>query len=725
MANVKVSELTQTASVVNTDLIEVSRDLGGGSWESRSMTLKTLNTSVSGPRVIIVSKSGTGDATTLEDGIAIANSLTPTQANPVVIQIMTGLYAENNPLTIPSFVSVEGVGGNNAVAISANNDSDNIIQISGTFVSVTGLTIKGAHGSGGIGVYITGSYINLANLVIYECETGCKVSGASSFANGLNLTVLVIPPYITQDGFLAVNGSSLILSSSGVQGIPGPISGFNAYRADGVGSIVSVLGCSSGYMSSGCYVDSGGKIIVSGGIYQNGTNGLKIGPNGTGSQIVACGVDLTGNGSYDVYISDGVAGIVNLNGKYDAYKRYIGTGGSLASLAQDGSIGGTRSTGIFIQEGPAEIGTPGFSTLYPTSDLNLNVGEGAATRYDNYGEEIVEYWQWNNVASSLTRFSSNAGVQLAGNNDAIIVGTLYPYTDIRLQITTAANVGASSFTAEYWDGATWVSSPYAVNERSTFVSRSNNPFQNVETQFVEMDVNVYPNMVADSNVPASQIPLWDNGYDMYVMRFRNNGALVSGMTFTDGCIKPDTWTVGVSRRNILFGNYRHADKESQIITIDNMTPDPDNPPSAYTVNVSSHIKFDLNNALFTQNNVCAINFAVQLPWWADTATPSSLLIDFMPTSTNVGSVDFCVHFVKVNVGTIFDGTVAEGHADLSTNTSGVAYEIQRTDVPIDTSSFSPGDLFRVSIERDGTTDTYNDDIVVLRAVTTFTRKLLT
>lgn len=726
MANIKVSELTQTASVENTDLIEVSRYLGPGSWESRSMTIKTLNTSVSGSRVVIVSKSGTGDSLTVEGGLAIAAGLTPTQANPVVVQIMTGYYVEDNPLIVPNYVAVQGIGGSSAVAIAPSHTNTHVFEM-GNFTTLSGVTVQNAHSNGGVGIYVNSSFVTIQDVVIYFCETGILVTGAGHFANLHYVSVLVLPPYVLQDGFLCENGGLINGIGCVVNSIVGPAAAVNGYRATGSTSELYVFSCATIGMSRACYCDDGAKLVATGCVFQRGTNGLYIGSTGTNSGIIACGVDMVNNTAYDVWISNNVAGVVNLNGKYDGWKRFIGTGGTMASTAQDGSINGSRATGRFISEGPVELGYPGFSLT--GSDLNLNVGEGASNRYNGYGEEIVEFWSYDASApsgSKFARYANNAGVQLSGINDAIVVGQVFPYADIRYTVATAANVGSADIVVEYWNGSAWVDTPFATWKRTDFTARLNQPFQNVETQFIEVS-NETPDLIIPDYDQLDEIPAWDYADYLYPVRYRNNGAaLVSGMVFNTGMTKGDTWTVGISKRQTLFGNYRKTAGEKIVIPASDMDPNPNCPPLPYNANVSSHIQFDYPYSLFTENNVSALSFPISLPWWVDTSTPVEFEIIFAPTNSNVGSVHFDMYYADVYDGVVFDGANPEGHVNFDTNTAGTANLLQVAEASIDIRGQIPGHIYRVNIERDDVTspDTYEGDVAILRAEVYFTRKMV-
>lgn len=85
----KISELTVTTSIANTDLLEVSKDNGAGGYDSRKITFANLKAAVpSNPRTIdvVIGANVTGTTSiTLSASILIpANSLTQTSVIDIV-----------------------------------------------------------------------------------------------------------------------------------------------------------------------------------------------------------------------------------------------------------------------------------------------------------------------------------------------------------------------------------------------------------------------------------------------------------------------------------------------------------------------------------------------------------------------------------------------------------------------------------------------------------------
>ena len=118
MVDIKISQLTNVSSSQLTDLFEISRNLGGGSFESHSLTYRDLLHSIVGDNIITVD-SDSSDATSIEDAISQANAKVPSSTNPVVILVQPGVYTENNPLTVPDYVSIIAFGDSNTTSILA------------------------------------------------------------------------------------------------------------------------------------------------------------------------------------------------------------------------------------------------------------------------------------------------------------------------------------------------------------------------------------------------------------------------------------------------------------------------------------------------------------------------------------------------------------------------------------------------------------------------------
>ena len=69
MADVKISQLTATTSIVDTDLVETSIDAGGGSYASRKITFSNLRKSIS-----TLGSSDTNNVTIETDGTLVFNN---------------------------------------------------------------------------------------------------------------------------------------------------------------------------------------------------------------------------------------------------------------------------------------------------------------------------------------------------------------------------------------------------------------------------------------------------------------------------------------------------------------------------------------------------------------------------------------------------------------------------------------------------------------------------
>ena len=725
--DIKISQLSNVSSSAFTDLFEISRNLGGGSFESYSIRYQELFRSIIGNRVITVDLCGTGDAITIEEGIDKAIVLAPSATNPVVIQVRPGIYTEN-PLTIPNYVAVVSTGDNNTTYIDAITTTSPIMTV-GSYSTISGFYFRNANGIGGCAIKGGGTNCVIDSCASSNCETGFyAIAGVSSYMRCVNCAVINAPGQTCKYGFRADNGAVFTLEQCIANGVTSLSLITNGIYAEGDGSIINMPTFFAYYCINGVYVDNGAMIDSDSGYIQNCTNAMRIGSNGSNSKISSLGTSIKNSTTYDALIESGT-GRINFTGLIDMTKRSIVSGAKFNTIActeEDQPKEGVYLTGQTIIEERLDIGTPGSTDL--GIDVGLDMGEGGSYTMDEQGNEIVEYWQYDDSAASgskFTRYANNAGIQLTDEDDAIIVGSKFPFSTVKIDIDVAANVGSNSFVTEHWNGTTWTEDQVCAYEKYNLTHRGAVIFQNVETQYVEVGTAINNDWISDKNV-IDEIPQWDNNIDMYALRFRNNGgSIVTGMEFDSGMVKGDDFQISSFKKAVAWGRFRQTD--TMVKSITEMQPNAVNPPQNITVDISPNIS-NVMQANFTDGNVSAATFYQTIPDWADTSSGIVLNIAMYATNTNIGNINTIVRYLPVNAGFIFDGTATEYSASLIAATVGVANLLFATTYTFNISSFSPRESFTISIERDATDgnllDTYVGDIVVTGVQMIWTRKVI-
>ena len=136
------------------------------------------NPAIDPSRIILVATDGSGDAGTIGEALAIANSLSPAPSTtaPVTIQVATGDVTENNPLTIPTGISIEALDSPGSWTSRAADPTQPIFLLNSN-TALRGLQIYGANGGGGVGIQtVSGATrIQLYDLIITINQTNLQL----------------------------------------------------------------------------------------------------------------------------------------------------------------------------------------------------------------------------------------------------------------------------------------------------------------------------------------------------------------------------------------------------------------------------------------------------------------------------------------------------------------------------------------------------------------------
>ena len=725
MVDIKISELSNVASSQLTDLFEVSRSLGNGAWESRSLEYHDLMHSIVGERVITVGSIG-ADATTIEDAIDQVNNHiggAPSSSSPAVIMIQPGVYTEPS-LVVPAYVSVVGIGGSKSVLVTSD-DPDNVMFTMGFNSSLVGMGIQDATGASGKGVYVpSGTFDCLVrDVVVRNCYTGFHITSTAAACRAYDCNIVSFSGAMGY-GILADNGGTATFSDLVVR-IAGAGTITNGVCAQGVGTTLNISTFRIANCTNGLCADDGGHTNTDSGFIDECTNAMKIGSTGSNSSLESYATSITNAVDCDVLI-ESATGEINFSGKMDYNKRSIVGGGTFNSIGMDETNEILKLTGKANIENSVNIGIPGAYT--DNLNIGLDVGEGGSYLTDHFGVEIVEYWQYDDSAASgskFARYANNAGTQLTDEDDAIIVASKYPFSACRMNVNVAANVGSNSFVAEHWNGATWVEDSVCGYKKSDLASRANIIFQNVETQYVETGTGINDDWVSDINV-LNQIPDWDTGIDMYPLRFRNNGgSLTTAMEFDSGKVRGDDFDISDSQKIVNWGRFRKT--ETVVKTPNEMTPDSVNPTITEDTQFSPNITGTFI-AKYTDATLCSMNFRQVIPDWADTSSGVTMLIRMYPSNANAGNVNMVVRYVNLENTLTLDGLNTEMSTSLIGAVSGTANQVFEITNNLDISGFFPDYKFIVAIERDATAgnplDTYVGDVTIVGVLLTWTRKIV-
>ena len=714
MTDIKISQLSSTSTLNNTDLFPISKDIGGGNWESKSISGINLLKGLTTERSLMVSKEGAADATTIKDAVALAVAMNPTQLSPVTIQVMSGTYAEDNPINIPQWVTIYSAGGTYSATVIANNNGN--IFVGNGNSQLNGFTVIGGVSFSNVAYVSTSSATGeIKNCILMNCETGVLSDNGSIIATFINSLSM---QRVFNKVLSAVNGGFLAATSCGVTVImTKPVYCF--YSSD-VGSELYLFSCICSNSVNGLYATNDGYIDCLSCHFEDCDNAIHIGSAGS-SHVKSMGTIIEDSVINDVFIESTTARLAFM-GHLDSSKFSIISGAEVNIIADDENTVGGLIVGKSSLQGKMSVGTPGAASL--GLDQQVNIGEGSAFVNDAQGNSIVEYWSYNASAPSgsrFTRFANNAGTQLANSNDAIIVGCKYPFPAIRLDIDVAM-VTANYIATEYWNGTTWVDltaqfpgGGVAGYKRSDFTRRANQIFRNVETQFVEVSLAIFDNgdWADDINV-LNEIPDWDANESFYAIRFRNNGVLTTPMTFANGMVKPHSFMFSTSGKQANFGIYR-TDR-SLYIDSSGFAEDVTNPPSYSTIQVSPNISYGRVPVCLKANAISQVSVAFTMPYDIDTSSPLRCYVDGTAIQAGGGDLLTTIYIARIDSNNpplnmpITDIEIGPQVTSIPNLTNGFATVYQEIDV----SGMASDDLLFLSFARlaGDSADTYAGDFIL-------------
>lgn len=263
----------------------------------------------------VVVAAGGGDYTGIQ---AALDAITPTAANPYVIDVMPGTYVEN--ITLKDYVHLRGAGREVTIIRSPSTSYDVITLFHHTHVAVSGLTITG----GGFGIYNEESSPTIS---------GNTIAGNSSdgIFNNYAPSATITGNTITGNGYY---GISNVRSSPAIQGntIEGNTAAgiwiYSFSRAVIEGNTITANGF------EGILNESAEPTISGNTIARNGRNGILV--SGSPSPVITHN-RITDNGG-TAYTDIRVDAASSPNISFNVYDDIAGiTGVGLYNVKSDGS----------------------------------------------------------------------------------------------------------------------------------------------------------------------------------------------------------------------------------------------------------------------------------------------------------------------------------------------------------------------------------------------------
>jgi len=501
MADKSLSQLSEMTTLEADDLVAVSKNLGGGSYESQYIKRENLLVPLS--NVLYVSKTGSdtegdGDAHSpyLTINGALSNITDNGPTNSYTIAVAPGIYTET-PIAMKNYVDIRAIAGPFTTTISASSASDTIVTSTG-YNTLAGFSLTGATSGTAFLMATPGVPSSIVkDCVIYNCANGIECTSSSSVVV-INLTTAPVGSV-----------TNLIYANSGtIRGtglvVPVACSITNVFHANGSTSKIDFVTfeCVSTNVTTGIKCDDGATLTVRAGEIDGATDGVYI--LGTDSSLIIS--SMTIRNCTNAMRADGT-------GKITISSCEFRTSSSLDFLVEsldveihiiglDANFGlaqfpaGYANEIVFIQDdfegdegfkfsGELAVGRPdrgseliaGEGDSYTSGMVVLTTDSTASSTTDG-GNFVDESEDASSSSGSTFSFQGTAA------NHTILIGSqrqtatdLVKHWGIKVKQTTAAvEVTPKSFVFEYWNGSAWTEFAVQSTESSEFYNYADEVF---------------------------------------------------------------------------------------------------------------------------------------------------------------------------------------------------------------------------------------------------------
>jgi len=663
-----------------------------------------------------VGKSG-ADYTSISDALDAAD-LVATSSNRILIEVYPGDFSENNPLSIPDYVTLNFPARHEITRVIPQNLDQHAFVI-GRDTELIGARVRweSQSNSGTAAYHILST---AQDTELHDCAA--TNADASILCDSTSTDVLVrsftINGGASTYGIRLSAGAKLYckdISMAGGAIVDYPIDlGANSHghfdMFDHADSGVFVYGIN---MAAGSVLH--GSIMR---LTSNSTGTTLINNGGTAvilglqTEDVAIGIDCLGGGSTSIHGAEIVAGTTDLRTQ-TANDTVMITGGSLSRkrlslFAGSGVYATFLDTSIVGDEAIVKIGE--LATGLPGAGSEAIFGEG-----DSYSWNM-QCWQWDDNLAAFTDVTTSARDQSAndfgftspiGVDDALLIASPTFFVGIKINVVTPQTPDANTALVwEYWDGASWQEfktmqtlAAYPYTKSAKFEALSSGVYQ------VRFDCVLDGLVVADNNV-AGELP--DFGENLYCVRVR---------------VDTQVPTVEPSIRYIKVHTNRHeANSDGFIESFGRARQTVEDPPiypenlSRGSVNVPTNIDVDITATLvhehlrngFTNNTTKQVQGTYTLGSEVDTSCPLVLKIVWLAADGNAGNVEWEVEVAPYSNDDVLDGSISGVVSTSVVAASGTALKMQETSISLDVSDIGASAALSFMIKRDATVGNLDD-----------------
>jgi hypothetical protein len=649
-----------------------------------------------GPRLITVGATG-AEHTTIAAGLAAASALSPppSMVNPAMVLIFPGSYTES-PLTIPSWVTLAGAGGERARIVAGTTTSPLITMSANS--TVEKVVLAGANGVGGSAVNMTGAgRAHVSSVRIFDCTTGVIVNNASA-------QLLLIDVHCHRDSGQTLTTAFHVTAGEGifqacvVNGESGVHVG-TAAIIDGATAVGHFSGLHAEFLDVGILVDNGGEVDIHGSEVGH-VDDAAFRVDGANSTLwvagtVVHGFELTNTLWLDVISA---TADVHISGAGGDHNRMSLNAAANITANYLSDFTGDKAASALI--GELQVGTEDFPS------------EAAFGGGDSHARGMSVLVEDNSLSSFTDRtaeaksFEGSTFSGLGDANDAIYVGADYKFPGIRETTTVALVPGAGSTILEYWTGSAWSELLYmCVDAIAPYLSHARSMFQRVQSDQCRWDP------------PSDWATTAVNSITKFWVRLRNVSAITTPPTVEQ--VKIHTHRLEINGDGFLerFGTAIKTIPAQwhQVLEYSNNDGDfitPGNTDVVFTANFEGI--YTENSYLATGGSPRSRGGVFTVPNGLDTSRPIKLRITYVSAGTSTVNVRWSMGVATFIVGTTVLGLgVSETVVNVDQAPPGTANVLDNVELEFTIPDANPGDMFTIQYNRDQTVDANPDEMIVV------------
>lgn len=648
--NVTANALRSATTTVNVS--SATAPTSGQVLTATGSTAATWQTplAVNYAKSITVAQSG-GDYTSIASAITAASALTPTADNRVIIIIYPGAYTETNPLTLPAYVALVGMGRAADVRIIPTTTTTYVIDC-GNASACINIEVRGASGSGGIGyrASLTGrQFCNIFECTAVDCETGflaqssSGTSANSCIMNMRNCTAFNgSPPGVINVGFDVTAGATIAGTNLNCTGFSSGNVSVSGYRASGTNSFFNISNLNCSYCEIGLLIQNGSsgseaKIRCRSAVIDNCETGINIGANAEANLFNVDVVNTTGN--YDVELTDSSSQLVGTGNRWLFSKINLVSGSTLNST----NISDDSVESQFIVSSELSVGTP----IDPRESA---FGGGDSHTIRLYVRTTSDGVTFNNYDTEARSSSASTFPPWPSTNsgDLLYIGgglvNSAPFLGLKINVVTAPVFSPGGFITEYWNGSTWT-------EVKTMVTEADPPYM---PRISFSDSTNY-------QIRFGPMPNWAtstiNSNEAYWIRFRLTANITSVGLLEQ--IKLHTCRTEINFNGFVeyFGNGRFRKQLWEFMgTIEQWNNSVD--PGNGDIYVSNFMGSGFTDNAFSGTVTERIGRCCQLPYGIDTSTPLRIMWKWRADSAG-GQTNWTVYWGWTSPTEDSSGTVSD------------------------------------------------------------------